>query len=374
MPRKPAGETAYKTKSKEAETTVKKQRGRPRKWKAIEEPVMTKVKEKVEPMEDITEIKLDKEPIFEKYKDLDRETRDSWIKFIKDVKIWAGDRRIVPKKYNDSAKFYYNILANSPNSMDMLNRMKYLFYSNLHKKTIEDAIPVRYATSDKPSSSTQEPIDESKYNMYQAGENEYVTSAQPSSSTQEARAQPSSSTQEPIDISQYNMYQVGENEYVGFDKDMEREEAGPSVTGYTDQLEDEYLRREREKEQEELDKELREKHMGHINNIKNLLEKEPKLKDDIKKIIVDQLVKAKIKPEQYNELKQQIESLEVPQAIRAKRTSKPRAKKSQQYQQTDIPMIIDKEYSPLPKSKEPKSRQKKKDKVVDLGVANDEIL
>ena len=40
----------------------------------------------------------------------------------------------------------------------------------------------------------------------------------------------------------------------------------------------------------------------HMKNIKSRLEKEPALKEDIKKIIVDQLVKAKIKPEQYKEL------------------------------------------------------------------------
>ena len=34
-------------------------------------------------------------------------------------------------------------------------------------------------------------------------------------------------------------------------------------------------------------------HKEHIENIKKLLEKEPKLKEEVKKIIVDQLVKAK---------------------------------------------------------------------------------
>ena len=48
---------------------------------------------------------------------------------------------------------------------------------------------------------------------------------------------------------------------------------------------------------------INEEHKSHMDNIKSLLEKEPKLKDDIKKIIVDQLVKAKIHPEQYNKLK-----------------------------------------------------------------------
>ena len=45
---------------------------------------------------------------------------------------------------------------------------------------------------------------------------------------------------------------------------------------------------------------INEEHTKHINNIKSLLEKEIKLTDDIKRIIVDQLVKAKIHPDQYN--------------------------------------------------------------------------
>ena len=52
------------------------------------------------------------------------------------------------------------------------------------------------------------------------------------------------------------------------------------------------------------------------------------MKQDIKKIIVDQLVKAKIHPEQYKELSQKIDSLEEPQAIRKKSTTKTKSKKS----------------------------------------------
>jgi hypothetical protein len=52
-------------------------------------------------------------------------------------------------------------------------------------------------------------------------------------------------------------------------------------------------------------------HKEHIENIKKLLEKEPKLKEEVKKIIVDQLVKAKIKPDQYKELNQEIENLKI---------------------------------------------------------------
>ena len=80
--------------------------------------------------------------------------------------------------------------------------------------------------------------------------------------------------------------------------------------------------------------------------------------NDSKKIIVDQLVKAKIHPDQYNELKNKIDSLEIPEAIRkprAKPKPKPRAKKESD--------IIESE---LPQGKIRKSNQKKKEKVIIL--------
>ena len=93
-----------------------------------------------------------------------------------------------------------------------------------------------------------------------------------------------------------------------------------------------------------------------MDNIKSLLEKEPKLKDDIKKIIVDQLVKAKMHPDQYEDIKNKIESLETPETIRKPRAKpKPRAKKESD--------IIESE---LPQGKIRKSNQKKKEKVIIL--------
>ena len=67
--------------------------------------------------------------------------------------------------------------------------------------------------------------------------------------------------------------------------------------------------------------------MEHINRISDLL-KNTKLKNEIKSIIVDQFVKAKIKPEQYEALKQNIESLDIPEATRKAKVAKPKGKKS----------------------------------------------
>jgi len=126
-----------------------------------------------------------------------------------------------------------------------------------------------------------------------------------------------------------------------------------------------------------VDEGLNEEQEKHIENIKNLLDREPKLKEDVKSIIVDQLVNSKINKEHYNKLNQKIESLEVPKAKRGKRVTKeeaqiiankepkPRVRRPKKNNQADTLMIID---------KEPKNRQKAKKKVVNLGDANDEVL
>ena len=68
--------------------------------------------------------------------------------------------------------------------------------------------------------------------------------------------------------------------------------------------------------------------MEHINKISELLKREPKLKNEIKNIIVNQFVKAKIKPEQYEAIKQNIDALEVPEATHKAKKAKPRGKNS----------------------------------------------
>ena len=94
-----------------------------------------------------------------------------------------------------------------------------------------------------------------------------------------------------------------------------------------------------------------EEHKKHIEDIKNILDKEPKLKEDIKKIIVDQMVKAKIRPDQYQELSAKINSLEeIPKAVRT-RSSKPRAIKEKQNMQADVPVIIEKTKTRKPRAK-----------------------
>ena len=106
----------------------------------------------------------------------------------------------------------------------------------------------------------------------------------------------------------------------------------PSVTGHTDEFYEDQMNLDNEPPTEE--------HKTHMDTIKNLIEKEPKMKQEIKKIIIDQLVKAKIHPDQYKELSQKLDSLEEPQAIRKKAQPKPRAKKAKQNKESDIPTIM----------------------------------
>ena len=84
-------------------------------------------------------------------------------------------------------------------------------------------------------------------------------------------------------------------------------------------------------------------HMQHMKDIKTLLKKEPKLKENIKKTLVKELVKANIKPEQYNELKQEIDTMEVmPEAKRResnKQPQKPRAKRDTKKQNTQVDIV-----------------------------------
>ena len=60
------------------------------------------------------------------------------------------------------------------------------------------------------------------------------------------------------------------------------------------------------------------------------MEKEPKLKSEIKRTITEEPAKGYINPTQFKKYNQEIENLntiqEAPQAIRAMKTPKPRAK------------------------------------------------
>ena len=99
-----------------------------------------------------------------------------------------------------------------------------------------------------------------------------------------------------------------------------------------------------------------------------ILEKQPALKTDIRRTIVEELTKGYINPEQFKEYNQAIEDIaikEAPTAVRARKIPKPRAKKSQQSDNAIIPMEIE-QTSKLPKGKEIKNTQKKKIKIVTL--------
>ena len=96
--------------------------------------------------------------------------------------------------------------------------------------------------------------------------------------------------------------------------------------------------------------------MEHINKISELLKREPKLKNEIKNIIVNQFVKAKIKPEQYEAIKQNIDALEVPEATHKAKKAKPRGKKSKL--DNNVNKVIEeivKESIPKPRGKKSKT-------------------
>ena len=114
---------------------------------------------------------------------------------------------------------------------------------------------------------------------------------------------------------------------------------------------------------------LNESQLKHIKEVVEIMEKEPKLKADIKRTIVEELAKGYINPEQFKRYSQELDNLntkqETPQTIRAKKTPKPRAKKSQQADIPIIPMDIGTS-SKIPKGKSKKDNQKKKTKIVTL--------
>ena len=109
--------------------------------------------------------------------------------------------------------------------------------------------------------------------------------------------------------------------------------------------------------------------LQHIEGVVKILEKDPKLKNDIKRTITEELTKGYINPDQFKHYNQELERItiekEVPEAIRGKRKAKPRAKKSAQADTPIIPMDIE-QPSKLPKGKNKKDTQKKKPKIVTL--------
>ena len=108
--------------------------------------------------------------------------------------------------------------------------------------------------------------------------------------------------------------------------------------------------------------------LDHIKEVVEILKKHPKLKDDIRRTITEELTKGYINPEQFKEYNQAIELeniKEAPPAIRVKKVPKPKGKKSAQTDKAIIPMDIEIS-SKLPKGKPIKNNQKKKPKIVTL--------
>ena len=110
--------------------------------------------------------------------------------------------------------------------------------------------------------------------------------------------------------------------------------------------------------------ELTDAQKKHITDIIQMIEKDPKLKADIKRTITEELTKGYINKSQYKMYNEELEKLNIiqdtPKAIRGKRTKR----KNKQSDKSIIPLNL--EPSPLPKDKPYKTTSKKKDKIVTL--------
>ena len=115
----------------------------------------------------------------------------------------------------------------------------------------------------------------------------------------------------------------------------------------------------------EKEPDLTDSQLKHIADVVKIMEKEPKLKSEIKRTITEELAKGYINPAQFKRYNQEIENLntiqEAPQAIRAKKTPKPRAKKSVQSDKAILPIDIG-TTSKLPKGKAINDNKKKETK------------
>ena len=107
----------------------------------------------------------------------------------------------------------------------------------------------------------------------------------------------------------------------------------------------------------------------HIAKVFDIIEKDPKLKADIRRTITEEVAKGTMKPDQFKVYDEELKMLDTkdatPEAIRQKKTPKPRAKKSMQSDKAIVPMDI--ETNPkLPKGPPLKGKEKKIKKVVVL--------
>ena len=126
MPTSREGETMYKTKekskgkkteTKKAKSVKTKEEKRKEKKKQIMMETAKKAKEEITVLADV---------MHKPYKELDHETKKKWVKLVKEIKTWAEDNKLPVQNFNEGVNVYYNVVANSPNSREMLNHMEKL--------------------------------------------------------------------------------------------------------------------------------------------------------------------------------------------------------------------------------------------------------
>ena len=179
MPKSREGETMYKTKekSKGKKTWIETKKEKPlrktkeEKLKERKKEIMMETAKKA--MEEITVLA---DVMHKPNKELDNETKKKWVKLVKEIKTWAEDNKLPVQNFNEGVKFYYNVVANSPNSREMLNHMEKLLRQNIGQNTLHGLIPVKVVSGEPTAgpSTSDAPTFPPDYHVFQMGNEEYL--------------------------------------------------------------------------------------------------------------------------------------------------------------------------------------------------------
>ena len=197
-----------------------------------------------------------------------------------DIKSWTIENKLPFAKFASFAKHYYTIVVNSDNKEETLDNMVSVFNTNRYKKTFDELIPIKVVAGEEEQQQITEPEITGPRIEDIMDEDE-----QPQPTQQPAKTQPQPQTQT-----------------------------------------------------------LSQSQLKHIEEVVKIMEKDPKLKSDIKRTITEELAKGYLKPDEFIKYNTELEKLNIAQdtPITVRGTSKP------------------------PKGKTPKNTQKKKTKIITL--------
>ena len=206
--------------------------------------------------------------------------RKKWLDLMGDIKSWTIENKLPFAKFASFAKHYYTIVVNSDNKEETLDNMVSVFNTNRYKKTFDELIPIKVVAGEEEQQQITEPEITGPRIEDIMDEDE-----QPQPTQQPAKTQPQPQTQT-----------------------------------------------------------LSQSQLKHIEEVVKIMEKDPKLKSDIKRTITEELAKGYLKPDEFIKYNTELEKLNIAQdtPITVRGTSKP------------------------PKGKTPKNTQKKKTKIITL--------